>query len=305
MCWCRQAGRQAARQAGRQAGRKARAWAKQVCSAVCRALSGAAPVRRVRPRPGPQQVPHATAFHAWRRSCLRPRHVPPVKAHPAGRACAAPARRQTLRMPPKKQTPTHTHPHAPQLTRGTLKSTFSPTLKFRMLPVLGSATNTTVSASTPCWGSRQGRWGGGSQAWCLSGAQHRRRWQLPSKGCAHSAALGAAQGASCCTQASTHKRACAALSTREGSAPQAPPSNPPGAAPQAHPVVLDGKARRLQTSRRRTSLEPIGALRQGAPPGRLGVDLHASWMQLRPPPLPSTTALHQDHHRRQQQASPT
>ena len=34
-------------------------------------------------------------------------------------------------------------------TLGTARSTFSPTLKLRMLPVFGSATKTTVSPSTP------------------------------------------------------------------------------------------------------------------------------------------------------------
>ena len=34
-------------------------------------------------------------------------------------------------------------------TGGMDRSMFAPTLKFRMLPVLGSATKTTVSASTP------------------------------------------------------------------------------------------------------------------------------------------------------------
>lgn len=39
--------------------------------------------------------------------------------------------------------------HAVLHTLGTCRSTFDPTLKLRMLPVLGSATNTTVSSSTP------------------------------------------------------------------------------------------------------------------------------------------------------------
>lgn len=86
----------------------------------------------------PRYRPGACSYHWIADPCSQR----PCDAHAgaaAGGACAAPRGR-----------PRAAHA-APGLTRGTLKSTFSPTLKFRMLPVFGSATNTTVSASTPCW----------------------------------------------------------------------------------------------------------------------------------------------------------